>query len=112
VGSTCARLTRRRILPLQPVLLEACEGATSWVASSMSMNWLHEAPIASFRALQGLRLGDLVNSGAMVPSRPTRTRLGFCTILWALIPLLSFGLLALSRSLMPRSGCGSGGCGW
>jgi hypothetical protein len=35
-----------------------------------------------------------VNSGAMVPSGPTRTRLGFGTILWALIPLLSFGLLA------------------
>jgi Helix-hairpin-helix motif len=31
----------------------------------------------------------------MVPSGPTRTRLGFGTILWALIPLLSFGLLAL-----------------
>ena len=30
----------------------------------------------------------------MVPSGPTRTRLGFGTILWALIPLLSFGLLA------------------
>jgi hypothetical protein len=30
----------------------------------------------------------------MVPSGPTRTRLGFGTILWALIPLLSLGLLA------------------
>jgi Helix-hairpin-helix motif len=30
----------------------------------------------------------------MVPSGSTRTRLGFGTILWALIPLLSFGLLA------------------
>jgi hypothetical protein len=30
----------------------------------------------------------------MVPSEPTRTRRGFGTILWALIPLLSFGLLA------------------
>ncbi len=27
-------------------------GATSWAGSSMSTNWLHEAPIASFRALQ------------------------------------------------------------
>jgi Helix-hairpin-helix motif len=30
----------------------------------------------------------------MVPSEPTRTRRGFGTILWAMIPLLSFGLLA------------------
>jgi Helix-hairpin-helix motif len=35
-----------------------------------------------------------VNSGAVVPSEPTRTRRGFGTILWALIPLLSLGLLA------------------
>jgi Helix-hairpin-helix motif len=39
-------------------------------------------------------LGDLVNTGAMVPSGPTRTRLGFGITLWALIPLLSLGLLA------------------
>lgn len=35
-----------------------------------------------------------MNSGAMAPSEPTRTRRGFGTILWALIPLLSLGLLA------------------
>jgi Helix-hairpin-helix motif len=42
----------------------------------------------------GSALGELVNTGAMVPSGPTQTRLGFGTILWALVPLLSFGLLA------------------
>jgi Protein of unknown function (DUF3592) len=35
-----------------------------------------------------------VSSGATAPSGPIRTRLGFGTILWALIPLLSLGLLA------------------
>jgi Protein of unknown function (DUF3592) len=35
-----------------------------------------------------------VNSGATAPSGPARARLGFGTILWALIPLLSLGLLA------------------
>jgi hypothetical protein len=39
-------------------------------------------------------LGDPVNSGATVPSGPARRRLGFGTILWALLPLLSLGLLA------------------
>jgi hypothetical protein len=46
VGRTCGRLTRGRILPLWPAALEACAGATSWAGSSMSTNWLHEAPIA------------------------------------------------------------------
>jgi hypothetical protein len=45
------RLTRRRVLPLRPAALKAFEGATSWAGSSMSTNWLHEAPIAGFRAL-------------------------------------------------------------
>jgi Protein of unknown function (DUF3592) len=44
--------------------------------------------------LAGLGWGDLVSSGATAPSGPIRTRLGFGTILWALIPLLSLGLLA------------------
>jgi hypothetical protein len=44
--------------------------------------------------LAGPTLGDLVNSGAMVPPGPTRTRRGFGTIVWALIPLLSLGVLA------------------
>lgn len=35
-----------------------------------------------------------MSSGATAPSGPTRSRLGFGTILWALIPLLSLGLLA------------------
>jgi len=35
-----------------------------------------------------------VNSGATAPPGPTRKRLGFGTVLWALIPALSFGLLA------------------
>jgi hypothetical protein len=35
-----------------------------------------------------------VNSGATVPSGPARQRLGFGPILWALLPLLSLGLLA------------------
>jgi Protein of unknown function (DUF3592) len=39
-------------------------------------------------------LGDLVSSGATAPSGPIRTRFGFGTILWALLPLLSLGLLA------------------
>jgi hypothetical protein len=39
-------------------------------------------------------LGDLVNSDATAPSGPIRTRLGVGSILWALTPLLSLGLLA------------------
>jgi hypothetical protein len=39
-------------------------------------------------------LEDPVNSGATVPSGPTQRRLGFGTIVWALLPLLSLGLLA------------------
>ena len=35
-----------------------------------------------------------MSSGATAPSGPIRTRLGFGTVLWALIPLLSLGLLA------------------
>jgi hypothetical protein len=45
-------------------------------------------------ALSARGWGDLVSSGATAPSGPTRTRLGFATILWALIPLLTLGLLA------------------
>jgi hypothetical protein len=50
--------------------------------------------MSSARSLEGPRLGDPVNSGATVPSGPARRRLGFGTILWALLPLLSLGLLA------------------
>ena len=39
-------------------------------------------------------LEDLVNPPAIIPSRLTRTRRSLGTIIWALIPLLSFGLLA------------------
>jgi hypothetical protein len=35
-----------------------------------------------------------VSFGATAPSGPVRTRLGFGSIVWALIPLLSLGLLA------------------
>jgi hypothetical protein len=39
-------------------------------------------------------LEDLVNPPATIPSRLTRTRRSLGTIIWALIPLLSFGMLA------------------
>jgi hypothetical protein len=42
-GSTCGRLTRRRIPPHRFPACCVCEEATSWVASSMSTNWSPDA---------------------------------------------------------------------
>lgn len=45
-------------------------------------------------AESGETMGDAVNSNAVVPSGPARGGPGFWSVLWALIPALSFGFLA------------------
>jgi hypothetical protein len=76
-GSTCERLTRRRIPPHWFPACCACEEATSWAASSMSTNWLRDAESrvsVPFRREHEERTGTRWNLCWHLMEEPNETR--------------------------------------